>query len=522
MAADSSDAWRIQETANFICTRKYTKIAAQFPDELLQHVTSVSFDLQNACKEQDHVIKVFVLADTTYNSLSVDEVAASHVEADCVVHYGRASLTRLSRIPAYYVFPSRELNVDAIVDALIGSSFFAQDNGGNNENDDAATTTAITPPSVIFLDQVLLDSLAALETATRSKLPSTIIRKIEFANVPLRSAEPTLKTLKTRSSDQCCKKDSVASDSKVACQATENESTVAGYTWNTQMLATTPLHQCKFVWIGCLDAPALRHLQLTYSTARWLTVDPFASTGIHSTSAIKIEQGLPLEVSRLLKRRYFLVEKARNANIIGILVGTLGAAGYGDALWQLRKAAQLAGKKTYTMLMGKPSPAKLANFPEVDVFVMVADPQGQILDSKEYLAPIITPHEAMLAFSEGSEWKESEYRLDFDHIVSTNTDARMGGINSGDGVNNEEDEKESCGDIGALAVQAQQALIVTPAAAGAGHLVEVKSAADYLVHKRSWTGVETPLVGSEKKEAHLAVPGLSGRAAGYSHEEGKN
>lgn len=58
MAADSSDAWRIQETANFICTRKYTKIAAQFPDKLLQHVTSVSFDLQNACKEQDHVIKV--------------------------------------------------------------------------------------------------------------------------------------------------------------------------------------------------------------------------------------------------------------------------------------------------------------------------------------------------------------------------------------------------------------------------------------------------------------------------------
>jgi diphthamide synthase subunit DPH2 len=58
MAADSCDAWRIQETANFICTRKYTKIAAQFPDELLQHVASVSFDLQNACKELGHLIKV--------------------------------------------------------------------------------------------------------------------------------------------------------------------------------------------------------------------------------------------------------------------------------------------------------------------------------------------------------------------------------------------------------------------------------------------------------------------------------
>jgi diphthamide biosynthesis enzyme Dph1/Dph2-like protein len=58
MAADSSDSFKIQETANFICSRKYTKIAAQFPDELLNHVASVSFDLQNACKEQGHLIKV--------------------------------------------------------------------------------------------------------------------------------------------------------------------------------------------------------------------------------------------------------------------------------------------------------------------------------------------------------------------------------------------------------------------------------------------------------------------------------
>lgn len=58
-----------------------------------------------------------------------------------------------------------------------------------------------------------------------------------------------------------------------------------------------------------------------------------------------------------------------------------------------------AGKKTYTLLMGKPNPAKLANFPEIEVFVMLADPQGLILDSKEYLSPIITPHEALLAFT---------------------------------------------------------------------------------------------------------------------------
>ena len=57
------------------------------------------------------------------------------------------------------------------------------------------------------------------------------------------------------------------------------------------------------------------------------------------------------------------------------MVGTLGVAGYLDAVENVRKLAQAAGKKTYTLLMGKPTPAKLANFPEVEVFVLVADPQ---------------------------------------------------------------------------------------------------------------------------------------------------
>ena len=59
----------------------------------------------------------------------------------------------------------------------------------------------------------------------------------------------------------------------------------------------------------------------------------------------------------------------------GIVVGTLGVAGYMHAVEQVRRLAQAAGKKTYTLLIGKPSPAKLANFPEVEVFVLVADPQ---------------------------------------------------------------------------------------------------------------------------------------------------
>ena len=47
---------------------------------------------------------------------------------------------------------------------------------------------------------------------------------------------------------------------------------------------------------------------------------------------------------------------------------------------------------------------------------MVADPQGMILDSKEYYAPIITPFEAHLAFAGGAEWT-GEYHLDFAAVL---------------------------------------------------------------------------------------------------------
>ena len=56
-------------------------------------------------------------------------------------------------------------------------------------------------------------------------------------------------------------------------------------------------------------------------------------------------------------------------------MGTLGVAGCVAATEQVRRLARAAGKRTYTFLMGKPSPAKLANFPEIDVFVMMADAQ---------------------------------------------------------------------------------------------------------------------------------------------------
>ena len=45
------------------------------------------------------------------NSCCVDEVAAAHADADCVVHFGRSCLSPVSRLPARLLFAKQPLDV---------------------------------------------------------------------------------------------------------------------------------------------------------------------------------------------------------------------------------------------------------------------------------------------------------------------------------------------------------------------------------------------------------------------------
>ena len=85
----SSDAWEAQwdiaGTARYLAGRGFTKAALQFPDELLPAAASVAAALERACAALGHAAHAVVLADTSYHSVGVDEVAAAHADAHCVV-----------------------------------------------------------------------------------------------------------------------------------------------------------------------------------------------------------------------------------------------------------------------------------------------------------------------------------------------------------------------------------------------------------------------------------------------------
>lgn len=189
--------------------------------------------------------------------------------------------------------------------------------------------------------------------------------------------------------------------------------------------------------------------------------------------------------------------------------------------------------------MGKPSPAKLANFPEIEVFVMVAEPQGLILDSKEFLAPIITPHEALLAMT-GQAFEAGSYRLDYGGLLEwyreecCTSDGQLAGPSRAGGgryggteeevAMEEEEEAEEDQDAslsGGGALVAMGGGLQVGAASSGGQQqrqLTVRSAAEYLATARTFKGLETPATGAEIKAAEPIVQGRSGRAAGYVDE----
>lgn len=100
-------------------------------------------------------------------------------------------------------------------------------------------------------------------------------------------------------------------------------------------------------------------------------------------------------------RRYATVQKARDADIFGILVGTLGVgkgrdpfdpstfnlnsaapASYLPLIKHLRSLISKKKRKSYTISVGKLNPAKLANFLEIECFVLVACPENSMIEAK--------------------------------------------------------------------------------------------------------------------------------------------
>ncbi|KAK7526317.1 putative diphthamide synthesis protein-domain-containing protein [Phyllosticta citriasiana] len=92
--------------------------ASEDGDEVAPRLDGVRLEEGKADKsaqQGDEEEQLYILGDTSYGACCVDEIAAEHVDADVVVHYGRSCLSPTARLPVIYVFTTRPLELDPVV-----------------------------------------------------------------------------------------------------------------------------------------------------------------------------------------------------------------------------------------------------------------------------------------------------------------------------------------------------------------------------------------------------------------------
>lgn len=170
------------------------------------------------------------------------------------------------------------------------------------------------------------------------------------------------------------------------------------------------------------------NFSLNFST---LNISTFVATSRCSPSSTLTMVSGSREQSRLLARRYYLVEKAKNSQIFGLVVCTLAAAQYARSIHRMMRLIRGAGRRAYLLSVGKVNEPKLLNFPEVECFVMVSCPLSVLLKRQGVIATsdVITPVELEFALGEGREWT-GEYSTDFTSVFSGVGRLGMGPVES--------------------------------------------------------------------------------------------
>uniref|UniRef100_A0A0K0D066 2-(3-amino-3-carboxypropyl)histidine synthase subunit 2 n=1 Tax=Angiostrongylus cantonensis TaxID=6313 RepID=A0A0K0D066_ANGCA len=149
----------IDETVRWISNNNYKRVALQLPDHFLARAYRIATLIESKADT-----KAFILADTSYRSCCVDEVAASHASCDAIVHYGDACLSALTEnIPVKFVFGSFPIDLEAF-------SQFPK-----------CLATDVTTPLLLLTDACYSDKSDVLFNTLQHDLPKE--RQLYYARV---------------------------------------------------------------------------------------------------------------------------------------------------------------------------------------------------------------------------------------------------------------------------------------------------------------------------------------------------
>ncbi|GJD06190.1 Diphthamide biosynthesis protein 2 [Galdieria sulphuraria] len=212
-----------------------------------------------------------------------------------------------------------------------------------------------------------------------------------------------------------------------------------------------------------------------------------------------------LNATTTLKRRLALISKAQKSHVFGIVVSAIATKGVLDAIERCEVLLNQFEMEWYLLNVGKPTPTKLGNFPEIEVFVLVGCPESAFLDSKSYMKPILTMAELELALDSRLYFTDIGSIHDFQDTLSRPFVARKQML---DDENEDIDKFYEETTANALSEFSMNRDLIA-------YDISSTSTAAFLRH-RSWKGVEEEP--NEENEPHTSKEGHCGIPSGYSNE----
>ncbi|OCT54546.1 Diphthamide biosynthesis protein 2 [Cladophialophora carrionii] len=521
--------YEIGRTIDEIRQRKWKRVALQFPDQMLPHSARVyqlltrglSENVKPAIPDQNRTsqgspnanegllselsmedakpVKLTILGDTSYGSCCVDEIAAEHVDADAVVHYGRACLSPTARLPVLHIYTTMDLDRSDVVNSFQAAF------------PDLAAKVVLTAdvPFAAHVQRLFND----LEQRGYTNLYAASIVHDPSSAIPNRTVP----------------------------------SSVSG----------DPSSLSEWSLFHISDPPTSLLLTL-HSRMANIRIYPIGSMDSSSTPASISSVSLETSTAQLLRRRYALITSLTTVSAWGILINTLSVKNYLSILSHIQSLISRAGKKSYLFVVGKLNPAKLANFSEIGGWVVIGCWESSLVDSRDFFRPVITPFELgmVLVGDEARVWT-GEWRADFQRVLeeaeSRSGQERAGVFEQQSGPLEPEADIIRDGEIDmdsqsedeppefdlrtgryvsrprpvhrirpAVQLPAQRSTALTKKSKGA--LISVNGiaspGADYLAQKRSWRGLGSDFdVKYEEDEAQPGGPieeGRTGVASGYT------
>ena len=370
---------------NFIQDNKDIKIISlQFSPEFQKNFQEDFYEKLKSLLSED--IKIYIIGDTSYSQCCCDETTAMHLNTDIIIRIGNSCFTQNKKMPIYYLIDNIQFKEEQI--NQFKKEFFEKiENKLKSENN---------LENIIFFynERFQRNLIFKIKNDELFKeIKEKYGKNIYFSEINI--ADYDKKT-----------KNKIIYEEGEILYGRQIKPKLNKKIDNSFLII--------YIGINPEEEKLLNELSLRYSNV----VNDIFFIGYNESEQIFKSEILNKNFSsKLLYRRFNLIEKAKESNTFAILIGSLSIPNLNKIIDLIKSLLEFQEKKVYTLLLGKITEEKLANFTEyIDAFILIGCPFNNGYNSKAIDKPIITPLDVKYAFDENYSW-DGFYSFDIDYIL---------------------------------------------------------------------------------------------------------